>query len=213
MTKVLIIGAHGAMAQLVTARLLHETETELVLFLRNAQRLNQYVNNPRVTLVDGSTLDTQALVAAMAGVDLVYSNAGGTDLGAQTEHILAAMQQAGLKRLLFISALGAHHEVGGKFGQWNEQAIHAFLPGFREAAALLENSQLDYTEIRPSWLTDDNEVDYERTTLAQPFVGTEVSRASVADFVMQVIQDPSQYVRASIGLSKPNTAGDKPRWL
>lgn len=213
MKKVLIIGAHGAMARLVTKRLLAETDDELVLFLRDAQRLNEYADHPRVTLTEGNTLNTESLVAAMQGVDIVYSNAGGIDLSDQTAHILTAMQQANLNRLIYISALGAHHEVAGEFGQWNEQAISAYLPGFRRSAELVAQSAIDYTEVRPSWLTNADEIDYELIRLSEPFVGTEVSRASVADFVYQVIQDPSRYVRESIGLSKPNTPGDKPSWL
>lgn len=213
MSKVMIIGANGGTAKILIQRLLDETDDDLILFLRNAQRLNQYQDNSRVTLVDGNVLDTAALAAAMAPADLVYSNVGGTDLGAQTKSILTAMHQTAQQRLVFISALGAHHEVPGKFGEWNEQAIAAFLPGFREAAQLLAASDVDFTEIRPAWLTNHAEVDYETTNLGEDFKGTEVSRASVTDFAFKVIADPTQYQRASVGLNKPNTAGDQPSWL
>jgi len=213
MKKILIVGAHGATAQIVTARLLAETDDQLVLYLRQSQRLARYADNARVTLVDGDVSDIETLTAAMAGVDVVYSNIGGVDLGTQTKHLLTAMQQAHQTRLIFMSALGAHHEVTGKFGDWNEQAIHDFLPGFREAAQLLAASKLDYTEVRPAWLTNTDEIDYETTTLADGFKGTEVSRASVADFMIKVIADPSLYRRESIGLDKPGTDGDQPSWL
>lgn len=213
MTKIMIIGAHGGTARIVTERLLSETTDEMVLFLRNSQRLSQYQNNPRIELIDGDVLDTQALAQAMQNVDIVYSNVGGTDLGKQTESILKAMEQTGQKRLLFISALGARHEVPGKYGAWNEQAISAFLPGFRASAKLLDDSDIDFTEIRPAWLTDNQEIDYETTTVDEKFKGTEVSRASVADFVIKLIADPTLNVRQSIGLDKPGTDGDKPSWM
>lgn len=213
MSKIMIIGANGGTARILIERLLKETDNELILFLRNAERLNQYQNNSRVTLVDGNVLDTQDLAKAMKSADVVYSNVGGTDLGAQTKSILAAMEQTGKKRLIFISALGAHHEVPGRFGEWNEEATAAFLPGFRESAKLLENSKIFYTEIRPAWLTDKSEIDYETTTQNEAFKGTEVSRASVADFVLKLIADPRRDLRASIGLDKPNTDGDKPSWM
>lgn len=213
MQTIMIIGAHGATARILTARLLDETDDRLILFLRQADRLAAYRENPRVTLVDGDVLDTPALATAMAPADLIYSNAGGTDLADQTRSILAAMTQTGKDRLIFISALGAHHEVPGKFGAWNEQAIAAFLPGFRAAAKLLSESPVQYTEIRPAWLTDKDEVTYEQTTQDEPFKGTEVSRQSVADFSFRVCQDPTIYRRASIGLNKPNTTADKPAWL
>jgi putative NADH-flavin reductase len=213
MTKIMIIGANGGTARILIDRLLAETDHELVLFLRHAERLAQYQSQARVTVLDGDVLDTARLAAAMAPVDLVYSNVGGVDLAAQTRSILAAMAQTKQQRLLFISALGAHHEVSGKFGAWNEQAIADFLPGFRASATLLSESAVNYTEIRPAWLTDASEVDYELTTADEPFKGTEVSRASVADFAMTVIAHPEKYQRASVGINKPNTDGDRPSWL
>lgn len=209
----MIIGANGGIARILTERLLNETTDELVLFLRQADRLAQYQANPRVTLIDGNVLDTEALRLAMQGVDIVYSNVGGTDLGQQTQSILNAMHEAKQTRLIFISALGAHHEVPGKFGDWNEQAIAAFLPGFREAAKLLSDSDIVYTELRPAWLTDAAEVDYEMTGSDEPFKGTEVSRASVADYAFKLIQNPKLAERSSVGLNKPNTDGDKPSWM
>lgn len=209
----MIIGAHGATAQILAKRLLAETDDELILFLRNAQRLAEYSDNKRVTLVDGNVLKTAELAKAMEPADIIYSNVGGTDLADQTASILAAMKQTDKQRLIFISALGARHEVTGKFGEWNEQAIAAFLPGFRKSAQLLDDSDVIYTEIRPSWLTNNEEVAYEEKTLKQAFTGTEVSRASVADFALKVINDPNQYQNESIGLNKPNTDGDKPSWM
>lgn len=213
MKKVMIIGAHGATAQILTKRLLNETDDKLILFLRNAQRLNAYSDNERVTLIDGNVLKTDELANAMKPADIIYSNVGGTDLADQTESILAAMKQTNKQRLIFISALGAHREVPGKFGEWNEQAIAAFLPGFRKSAQLLINSGVIYTEIRPSWLTNNDEIDYEEKTLNQSLTGTEVSRASVADFALKVINAPEQHQKESIGLNKPNTDGDKPSWM
>ncbi len=106
MTKVLILGAHGATAQLVAQRLLDETDDELVLFLRNAVRLANLGQNARVTLIDGDVQDQAALTDAMTGVDIVYSNVGGTDLAKSTKAIIAAMTAAKRTRLIFLQCLG-----------------------------------------------------------------------------------------------------------
>ncbi|AHA04352.1 NAD(P)H-binding protein [Pediococcus pentosaceus] len=213
MTKAMIIGAYGKMAQLLTERLLNETDYELVLFLRNAARLDRYSGNQRIELVDGDVLDVEKLTSAMKSVDIVYSNLGGTNLADQIQSVIEAMHESKQERLVYISSLGAHHEVPGKYGEWNEQAIGAYLPGFRKAAELVSASGLKYTEIRPAWLTDNDEIDYEMTQVDEPFKGTEVSRASVADFAFQVVTHPETYVNASIGLNKPNTDGDRPSWM
>ncbi|WPC17264.1 NAD(P)H-binding protein [Pediococcus inopinatus] len=213
MAKIMIIGAYGKMAQLLTEKLLNETNDELILFLRNAQRLNKYADNPRVELVDGDVLDTDQLADAMQEAEIIYSNLGGVDLADQIQSVLNAMKRAQKERFVYISSLGAHHEVSGKYGEWNEQAIGAYLPGFRKAAQLVSESGLKYTEIRPAWLTDKDEVAYETTQVDEPFKGTEVSRKSVADFAFQVVTQPQTHVNESVGLNKPDTDGDKPSWI
>lgn len=213
MTKIIILGAHGQTARIVTDELLQNSDIELKLFLRNSTRLNQYQNNSRVELIEGDVLNTEQLAQAMQDVDLVYSNVGGVDLADQTKSIIEAMDQAKQKRLIFISSLGAYHEVPGKFGEWNEIAIASFLPGFRESAKLIEDSDLDYTMIRPAWMDNKDEIDYETTQKNEPFKGTEVSRKSIADFVIKLINNPQIHIGESVGLNKPNTDGDKPAWI
>ena len=73
-----------------------------------------------------------------------------------------------MKRLLFVASLGIYDEVPGKFGEWNRHEIGAYLPPFRRAADAIEASGLDYTILRPAWLTDEDEVDYETTERNEP---------------------------------------------
>ena len=88
----------------------------------------------------------------------------------------------------------------------------SYLGTYRSAADVIENSTLDYTIIRPAWLTDKDEVDYEMTAKGESFKGTEVSRKSIGNFVAKIIDDPAPYARKNFGVSKPNTDGDKPAW-
>jgi uncharacterized protein YbjT (DUF2867 family) len=88
-----------------------------------------------------------------------------------------------VKRLIFVASLGIYDEVPGKFGAWNHRQIGAYLPPFRRAADAIEASGLEYSILRPAWLTDKDEVDYETTERDEPFKGTEVSRKSVADLI------------------------------
>ncbi|XRJ97439.1 NAD(P)H-binding protein [Latilactobacillus sakei] len=214
MQRILILGANGKTAQIVIDRLLSETDDQLVLYLRNSQRLARYANQQRVTIIDGDVQEMDKLQNAMRNIDVVYSNIGGVQLGEATQGILEAMEATSRKRLVFYSALGAEHEVPGRFGEWNEQAIADFLPGFRAAAKLIEQtSAVVTTQIRPAGLTDNDEINYELTHKNELFKGTEVSRQSVADFVVTILKNPDQYQNDSIGLNKPGTDGDQPSWL
>jgi uncharacterized protein YbjT (DUF2867 family) len=78
---------------------------------------------------------------------------------------------------------------------------------------LIETSGLNYTILRPAWLTDADEIDYETTARDEPFKGTEVSRKSVAALVVEIISSPASSARSNLGVNKPNTDGDKPAFM
>ncbi|MFD0897503.1 NAD(P)H-binding protein [Loigolactobacillus binensis] len=208
MRHVLILGANGAIARLVRNNLKAQADMQLTLFLRNAQRITD-VDPAKEKIVEGDVLDQAALDAAMAAQDIVYANLGGKADQAAA-NIIASMQKNKVRRLIFITSIGIYDEVPGKFGEWNNRMIGQSLAPYRKAAALIEQSDLDYTILRPAWLTNYDEVAYEKTQKGEPFKGTEISRQSVAAYVTAVINEPTLDVRASVGLDKPGTDGDKP---
>ena len=157
-------------------------------------------------------LDKKLLATVMQGQDVVYANLAG-DVDTQTEHILAAMAKAGVKRLIFVNSLGIYDEVPGQFGEWNRREIGSYLPPYRRSADLIEASDADYTILRAAWLQDEDEVSYETTGRNEPFKGTEVSRKSVAALAVDTILHPDQLVRANVGVNKPGSEGDKPSFM
>jgi uncharacterized protein YbjT (DUF2867 family) len=157
-------------------------------------------------------MDKKLLPQLMIGIDVVYANLAG-DIDKQTAHILAAMKSKGVKRLIFVNALGIYDEVPGKFGAWNREEIGQYLQTYRASADLVEASDTDYTILRPAWLQDEDEVDYEMTQKGEPFKGTEVSRRSVAALVTELITHSDRLVRANVGVNKPGTDGDKPAFV
>ena len=149
----------------------------------------------------------------LKGQDIVYANLTGGDLDAQADSVIASMQAMGVKRLIFVLALGIYDEVPGKFGAWNNVTIGEELKPFRRAADAIEASKFDYTILRPAWLTDEDEVDYELTERDAPFKGTVVSRKSVADLIAKIIRSPSLHLHGNIGVDKPGSDGDKPYFM
>lgn len=211
MTNVLVIGASGAIARHVVADLAGRHDMRTTLYLRNAARISD-LDTTGMKIVEGDVTDTARLTEAMQGQDIVYANlTGEMDILAQA--VLDAMNAAGVKRLIFVTSLGIYDEVPGKFGDWNRREIGAYLPPFRRAADLIEASGLDYTILRPAWLTDRDEVEYEITTRNEPFKGTEVSRKSVAAYILTLLEDPARDIGGNIGLHKPGTEGDKPAFM
>jgi len=166
MTKVLILGAHGQIARVATALFLKRPDVLLTLFLRQPERLRGFPSD-RMQVIEGDVLDRKALEAAMVGQDVVYANLAGP-LEQMARSIVQAMNATGLRRLIFISSMGIYNEVpGGKY--------KSVLDPYRDSAAVVEASALDYTIIRPEWLNDKNEIDYEITQKGEPFKNPEKS--------------------------------------
>lgn len=208
MTKVLVLGAGGQIARWVIGMLAGSKDIELTLYLRHARKLRgKAPQNAKV--VEGDVLSQETLDPVVVGQDVVYANLTGDDLDQQAKSIIGSMKDAGVKRLIFIVALGIYDEVPRKFGAWNRRNIGASLPPFRKAADLVEASGLDYTILRPAWLSDDDEISYETTQRDEPFKGTEISRKSVAALVVECIRDPKGFSHRNLGVNKPNTDGDK----
>lgn len=212
MKNILILGASGQIAQWVIRSLATETQVQQTLLLRDPKKLTgKEPANAKVVI--GDVLDKKVLKDAIAGQDVVYANLTGEDLDKQAQAVIAAMKATGVKRLIFVLSLGIYDEVPGKFGEWNNAIIGEDLKPFRRAADAIEASGLDYTILRPAWLTDEDEVDYETTEKGQPFKGTVVSRRSVGALISQVIVNPARHIGANLGVNKPGSDGDKPYFM
>lgn len=206
-TKVLVLGAGGAIAQHVIDFLKDDTHIELTLFARRTGGLEKQAPNAKV--IQGDVLNESNLSSAVKGQDIVYANLAG-QVDKMAGEIVKTMAAQGVQRLIFVTSLGIYDEIPGKFGQWNNRMIGADLVRYRHAADIIEGSSLNYTVIRPSWLTDKNEIRYETTQKGEPFTGTEVSRKAVASYIVSLVENPEKDNRASVGVQKPGSEGDKP---
>jgi len=124
----------------------------------------------------------------------VYANLTG-GMKQQAEHIVAAMHAAGLERLIFISSMGIYGEVPGE----RDKSV---LDPYRDSAAVIEASDLDYTILRPGWFTHDNEVAYQLTQKGEPFKGHDVSLDSLSDLIVKLALTPGMESRRSVGVSR-----------
>jgi len=193
MIKVLILGANGQLARSTTRFFLERTDARLTLYLRQASRLR----NPdpaRVAIVEGDVLDGKALEAAMRAQDVVYANLAGA-MAEAARVIVDAMRATGLKRLIFISSMGIYGEVPG-------ERYRIVLDPYRDSAAVIEASDLDYTILRPGWFTQDEAIDYQITQKGEPFRGHDVSLNSVSDLIVNLALSPTMEVRHSLGVSQ-----------
>jgi len=193
MPKILILGANGQLARNTAPFFLKHPDVRLTLYLRRASRLK----NPdpsRVNIVEGDVLDAETLKSAMQGQDVVYANLAGA-LEQPARAIVNAMHATGLKRLIFISSMGIYDEVPG-------ERYQSILDPYRDSAAVIESSDLDYTILRPGWFTRDDEISYQITQKGEPFKGHGVSLNSLSDLIVKLALSPTMEVRRSLGVSR-----------
>lgn len=209
MKKVILLGANGHTAREIIPRLLEQVDVELTLFARSAKRLNGFTGK-RVHRVDGDARRLEDLEAAIQGQDVVVSAMGGMDLGNLTEGVVQVMEALGVRRIVAISAGGIYDELPEPFNTWDKDMVGYTRPTNLKTAEVIEKSSLDYTVLRPVWLTNKATEEVELTRKGETFKGTETSRASLGRFIADLIKHPERHVNENLGISQPHTDGDRP---
>jgi uncharacterized protein YbjT (DUF2867 family) len=192
MKNVLILGASGSLAKYVIKKLKTQQDIHLTLFLRNKKRLGN-VDATGSKIVEGDVLNYNSLKEAIKGQNIVYTNLAG-DLGNMAKNIVRAMNETGVKKIIFISSIEIYNEP-----------VRVALKPYRAAADVIEASDLDFTILRPTWFTDTDEVDYEITYKGEPEKGSVISRKSIAAFILEIIMSPEKYKRQNLGINKPGS--------
>lgn len=200
MTNILIIGASGTVGGITRRYLLDNTDDQLTLMARNTKRLGN-LNVERERAISGSVNDSEALKSALEGQDVVFAALSG-DLKNMAQSLVVAMDKADVKRLLFITSMGIYNEIPASVEPSGNLASNPVLQTYRDAADVIEASDLNYTIIRPGWFDNGNDTDYQLTHKGAPFGGHDVSVMSIADLVMKLAHDQNLGSRDSLGINR-----------
>ena len=196
--RILIIGATGSIGSKLRKTLLEKTNYKLTLFSTRANRLQ--INPNREVAISGDVNNKMNLSRVIQNQDVVFAALSG-NLGAMAKNIVDVMSQSTTRRLIFISSLGIYNEIPRSIGGGNLNE-NSMLRPYREAADVIEASNLDYTIIRPGWF-DEGSDNYEITKKGQPFKGHDVSRQAICNLVLKLIQQNGLGVRESLGINRP----------
>lgn len=210
MKKVIVIGANGVTAQQVISRLIKQPNVQLSLFVRQASKLHIVHDDKQINIFEGDAINMDDLRAAIQGQEIVISTLGGMDLDIKTENIVKVMRELRVKRLIAIRAGGIYDELSEPFNSWDKQVVGYTRPTNLRTAEVIEHSPLEYTILRPVWLTDKSSEEFQLTKKGEVFKGTETSRASLGRFIANIVENPQLHIRENLGISQPNTEGDRP---
>lgn len=205
--RITVFGASGSVGRHVVEQALAAGH-EVTAFTRDSGNIT--VRHPRLEVTQGDATDLAAVQDAVAGRDAVVvalgagRQAGIREIGTRT--VITAMEQAGVKRLICQSTMGAGDSRGNLNFVWKYLMFGMLL---RKAYAdhqrqeeLVRKSTLDWTIVRPGAFTDGERTgEYrhgfdgqDRTTQMK------ISRADVADFLLRQLTDDGYRGRA-VGLS------------
>ena len=204
--QLLIFGATGGTGQQLVTQALAQGHT-VTVFVRHPEAVTTQHANLRMVL--GDIIDAVAVAGAVAGHEVVLSalgtRGGPAVLPEGTRNILDAMQQADIRRSLWVSSFGAGDSL--KQMGWLSQTL--IVKGLLRQAIQEKNAQEqiilasdgDWIIVRPGGLTDGPLTGAYRVTGPGDKVGRpSIARADVADFMLKNLTD-DRYVRKAVGLT------------
>jgi putative NADH-flavin reductase len=216
--KIAIFGASGGTGTLLLERCLTSGYSVTTLIRRPDSFRVAHDERSDVRIVEGSAFDLAAVRETVAGADVVLSALGAHSplrnenvLPRAVPLIVEAMQQAHVLRIVALGSAGALPDSLSKQPAWRRWIVqkivyNAFLkwPVAEQISqyATLSRSDLDWTMVMPPMLTNGPargqfRVDGE----ALPRNGSRISRADVADFMMQQIDNP-RWIRHGVYISQ-----------
>lgn len=203
MSNILVIGASkGIGLEAITQALARGHKVRA--FARGAAGID--IADSRLEKLSGDALDPHEVAAALEGIDVVIQALGITPgremiLGPvslfshATRILLAAMRQAGVRRLISVTGFGAG-DSRSRFGCLEDMGFRLFLgrvyddKGIQEQ--LIKDSGLDWVIARPVILTKGSHSGRYRILVERDqWRNGLISRADVADFLVGQIDDDS----------------------
>lgn len=194
----IIGGSQGTGAQL--ASLAQEAGHEVTVLSRSGR------GPAGVRAVAGDASDSTAAAEAVAGADAVVVTVGGAkgvsrQRAAVTETVTRAMRDAGVRRLVVQSSLGAGDsaaQMPAPLRLLMRVVLAKALADHNEQEALVRNSGLDWTVLRPTGLTDKEPTGTWKalTTDDDGRLGGSIPRRDLAACMLQVLSDNSTVGKA-----------------
>lgn len=204
--NLLIIGATGGTGRAIVRQALEQGH-RVSAFARNPDRVKE--RHERLTVTRGDVLDPRSLDAALPGHDAVLSALGHKRwflptriLSEGTKNVIAAMERHGVRRFICETTLGIG-DTRGRMGLYYTLFIIPVIIWFyfrdkERQEALIRNSALDWTIVRPGQLTNGRKRGaYKHGTGLGNYLWTvRISREDVADFMLRQLNDDT-YIRQS----------------
>lgn len=215
--NITIFGATGALGRETLEESLRQGH-QVTALVRNPKKLGG--NKAGLNIVAGDALDKLAVATAIRGADAVISALGGPPKGTRlaeedllqnaTRNIVEAMTEHGVERLLYVSAWGVgdsrDHTTALFRYLIQPLAVKDEYVSKEVQEQIVSSSPLNWTLVRPTILTNRPASGYVsgrqlRFEWWRNFVPPTISRADVAQFMLEEIDGGSRYSRSPVMVS------------
>ena len=198
MKKVVIFGAAGHTGKYLTRKLQSIADIELSVFVRNPAKFGD-MDMTGVHVIQGDALNAEDVRRAMEGQDVLLCSLDGNVLP-MARNIVAALAETGVKRIIWITGMGIHHEIKGIHGLMLNQLARK-MPEYIQAADTIAASSAVTTLLRCPGIRDgENEV-YSLTTESEKPACWVIDRAAIAQCMADMIADDALGANESLGVT------------
>lgn len=198
MKKVVIFGAAGHTGKYITRKMQSMPDVEVSAFVRNPAKFGD-MNVQDVNIIQGDALHAEDVKKAMEGQDILLCSLEG-DVLTMAKNIVNALQESSVKRIIWITGMGIHHEITGLRGiMLNILAKQR--PEYIEAADTIAASQAVTTLLRCPGIQDGENETYYLTQEGKQPRKHNIDRAGIAKCMADMIEDETLGVNESLGIT------------
>ena len=198
MRKVVIFGAAGHTGKYLTRKMQSIADIELSVFVRNPAEFGE-MDMTGVNILQGAALNAGDVRWAMDGQDVLLCSLEG-DVLTMAKNIAAALGDTGVKRIIWITGMGIHHEIKGVHGIMLNQLARK-MPEYIQAADTIAASAAVTTLLRCPGIQDGNNESYELTREGTQPSRWNVARAAIAQCMADMIADEALGANESLGIT------------
>ncbi len=203
MKHIVVFGASGTFGRVFIPMITMNEHYHVTAVSRHASRVFSSSGNLAVADVDATLLGSvDELVKA---ADVVYCAVSGEDLPAVTQNIVTAMQTHGKKRLILMGAVGIYNEIPADMDEPDNVRNNPAQVPNRDAVAIVEQSPLDYTVLRPGYFVGGSGQDFTLTFKGEPAKGYKTTIQSVVGLACQLVANDGLHVGQSVCITKDMT--------
>lgn len=208
--KIVIFGATGGTGKQLVEQALAAGH-HVVAYARNPSKLN--INHEQLKVIQGELADESLIESAVTGADAVISVLGlrggskNKPITQGIQNIITAMKKQNVRRLVITSTLSAkdpNDPLNFKtktLVNLVKLTMHDAYEDIVSTAETVRNSELDWTIVRLTMLNNNPKSGKVKAGyVGKGEVGTWISRADVADFLLKQVED-TEYLRQAPAIS------------